>query len=103
MRRFSVPPGYRRSQPPWRPKLDPFVELIDRILEEDRSSPRKQWHTAKRIFERLLDEHGFSGGYAASSGMAMPGACERTAAPGGVLWLCAPRSPRPRAGGVSGP
>ncbi len=28
---FSVPPGYRRSRPPARPKLDPFVGIIDRI------------------------------------------------------------------------
>ena len=63
MLRFSVPPGYRRHHPPRRPKLDPFVGIIDRILEEDRSAPRKQRHTAKRIFERLRDEHGFEGGY----------------------------------------
>jgi IstB-like ATP binding protein len=29
---FSVPPGYRRSRPPARPKLDPFTGIIDRIL-----------------------------------------------------------------------
>ena len=33
---FSVPPGYRRSRPPARPKLDPFIGIIDRILEEDK-------------------------------------------------------------------
>jgi transposase len=60
---FSVPPGYRRSRPPARPKLDPFTGIIDRILEDDRLAPRKQRHTAKRIFERLRDEHGFEGGY----------------------------------------
>ena len=32
---FSVPPGYRRSRSPARPKLDPFIGIIDRILEED--------------------------------------------------------------------
>jgi transposase len=58
----SVPPGYRRRQPPKRPKLDPFTDIIERILEEDRTVHRKQRHTAKRIFERLRDEHGFSGG-----------------------------------------
>jgi len=31
---FSLPPGYRRSRPPARPKLDPFVGIIERILEE---------------------------------------------------------------------
>ncbi len=63
MLKFSVPPGYRRSKPVRRPKLDPYIGIIDRILEEDRHSPRKQRHTAKRIFERLRDEHGFEGGY----------------------------------------
>ena len=59
---FSVPPGYRRSRPPRRPKLDPFIGIIDAILEEDKSRPRKQRHTSKRIFERLRDEHGYCGG-----------------------------------------
>ena len=54
-------PGYRRRQPPKRPKLAPFTDIIDRILEEDRTVHRKQHHTAKRIFERLRDEHGFTG------------------------------------------
>src|SRR2546430_6794481 len=58
---FSVPPGYRRSRPPARPKLDPFTGIIDRILLEDEGRPRKQRHTSKRIFERLRDEHGSSG------------------------------------------
>ena len=59
---FSVPPGYRRKKPPARPKLDPFIGIIDRILEEDKSRPAKQRHTSKRIFERLRDEHGYGGG-----------------------------------------
>jgi len=59
---FSVPPGYRRSRPPVRPKLDPFIGIIDQILEEDKRRPAKQRHTTKRIFERLRDEHGFAGG-----------------------------------------
>ena len=57
----SEPPGYRRRQPPKRPKLAPFTDIIDGILEEDRTVHRKQRHTAKRIFERLRDEHGFTG------------------------------------------
>ena len=60
---FSVPPGYRRTKPPARPKLDPFTPIIDRMLEADRSAPPKQRHTAKRIYERLRDEHGYGGGY----------------------------------------
>ena len=59
----GVPPGYRRSRPPVRPKLDPFTGIIDRIIEEDRLVHRKQRHTAKRIFDRLREEHGFTGGH----------------------------------------
>src|SRR5438067_10024563 len=59
---FSVPPGYRRSRPPARPKLDPFTGIIDAILAEDERRPKKQRHTSKRIFERLRDEHGYCGG-----------------------------------------
>src|SRR4051812_41413189 len=59
---FSVPPGYRRSRPPARPKLDPFTGIIDAIMAADEARPKKQRHTAKRIFERLRDEHGYSGG-----------------------------------------
>jgi transposase len=63
MLRHSEPPGYQRRQDPKRPKLDPFTDIVDRILEDDRTVHRKQHHTAKRIFERLRDEHGFIGGY----------------------------------------
>jgi transposase len=62
MLEFSVPPGYRRSKPPVKPKLDPFIEIIDAILAEDKDRPKKQQHTSKRIFERLRDEHGYLGG-----------------------------------------
>jgi transposase len=61
--RYSVPPGYQRSVEPRRPKLDGFTGVIDQILETDGGSPRKQRHTAKRIYERLRDEYGFAGGY----------------------------------------
>ena len=59
----DVPPGYRRKRPPRRPKLEPYSGVIDRILEDDLGAPRKQRHTAKRIFDRLKKEHGFEGGY----------------------------------------
>jgi transposase len=63
MLEFSVPPGYRRQVPIRRPKLDGFSEIIDAWLEEDRGVHRKQRHTAKRVFDRLRKEHGFTGGY----------------------------------------
>ena len=63
MCRFSLPPGYRRTKPVGKPKLGPLLPVIDAILDADRTAPVKQRHTAKRIFERLRDEHGFAGGY----------------------------------------
>jgi transposase len=45
-----------------KPKLGPFLDRIAQILEEDKHAPRKQRHTAKRIFERL-GEAGYEGGY----------------------------------------
>jgi hypothetical protein len=36
--------------------------VIDGILRDDKSRLKKQQHTSKRIFERLRDEHGFTGG-----------------------------------------
>ena len=62
MMKFSVPPGYVRKKPPAKLKLDPFIPVIDRILGDDKPRPKKQHHTAKRIFERLRDEYGFTGG-----------------------------------------
>lgn len=51
--KHSVPPGYRRQATPQRPNLDPFVPVIDQILEEDKSKLKKQRHTSKRIHARL--------------------------------------------------
>ena len=59
---YSAPAGYRRTAPVRRPKLEGFTGIIDAILEADRKELRKQRHTAQRIFERLRDEHGFTGG-----------------------------------------
>ena len=60
---YSVPPGYRRQALPRRPKLKPYTGVIDLIMGDDLRLPKKQRHTAKRIFERLRDEYGFGGGY----------------------------------------
>ena len=55
-------PGYRRQAPRGKPKLGPFLPVIEEILEADKTAPAKQRHTAKRIFERLRDEYGYEGG-----------------------------------------
>lgn len=53
-----MPPAKRPPQRRSAPKLGPYRALIDSWLEADLRAPRKQRHTAKRIWQRLVDEHG---------------------------------------------
>ena len=52
----AIPPARKLSDRAKR-KLGPLTEHIDRMLELDQSAPRKQRHTAHRIWTRLQDEH----------------------------------------------
>lgn len=54
--------GYtkRKTQPC--PVLGPYHDVIYKWLEEDLERPKKQRHTAKRIYDRLLNEYDFNGG-----------------------------------------
>ena len=56
------PPGYRLSTPRARPKVGEFLGVIEEILVADRKAPTKQRHTSRKIFERLRDDHGYTGG-----------------------------------------
>src|ERR1700722_4230748 len=58
------PPGYRRTKPRRPPVLDlsPLLPVVHQILEDDQKAPKKQRHPAKRVFERLRAEHGYTGG-----------------------------------------
>src|SRR3954467_8927959 len=56
------PPGYRRTAPRRPSILEPLLPVVHQILQDDRKAPRKQRHTAVRIYRRLRDEHGYKGG-----------------------------------------
>jgi transposase len=57
------PRPYTLSQPRLAPTFGPFRPVVDGILLADETAPRKQRHTARQLFRRLRDEHGYSGGY----------------------------------------
>jgi len=58
----SEPPGYRMKRPRPKMKIGPYLEQITQIIKSDTSFPKKQRHTAKRIYERIL-EMGYQGKY----------------------------------------
>ena len=56
-----TPPGYPRKRKPKLPAIDPVRGYIDAWLARDKTRPRKQRHTAQRIYDRLKDEHQYKG------------------------------------------
>jgi transposase len=58
----AEPPGYRQQRPRKKPMLEAFLPVIEEILTADQQAPKRQRHTAKRVFERLRDEYGYLGG-----------------------------------------
>ena len=59
--RNPEPPPFRAPPPRRKPVLGPFLAIVQQLLDDDRHAPPKQRHTARRIFERLRDEHGYPG------------------------------------------
>ncbi len=53
---LSAVPVERKTPVRERPKLEPAMAFIDTILEADRKAPRKQRHTAHRIWCRIRAE-----------------------------------------------
>src|SRR5437867_9484250 len=57
------PQPYTRQKDPPAPKLGVFHAVIDAILTADEQAPRKQRHTMRQVFRRLVAEHEYPGGY----------------------------------------
>lgn len=55
------PEPFHRRTPRAKPVLGRFLPVIHRIIDEDRHAPPKQRHTARRIYDRLREEHGYDG------------------------------------------
>lgn len=54
----AVPPPRQPMEPRTLPAIGPHAATIRGWLTDDQKAPRKQRHTARRIWERLVDEHG---------------------------------------------
>ena len=54
-------PQYHLATPKACPVMGPFRGIVEVWLEQDRYSPRKQRHTAHRIYDRLVSEYSFGG------------------------------------------
>ncbi len=55
------PIGYGKREVQPYPVLGPYLGVIDSWLEGDKGNPRKQRHTATRVYHRLVSEEGFIG------------------------------------------
>jgi transposase len=53
--------GYKERYNQPFPILEPYLEIIDGWLKDDKENPKKQRHTAVRVYNRLKAEHGFRG------------------------------------------
>jgi len=60
--RDASPPHYTLTRSRPRPVLGRFVAIIDKWLADDELQPIKQRHTSRRIYHRLIEEHGYTGG-----------------------------------------
>ena len=96
----AEPPGYQKTKP--RSSIvDAFEPIIEEILKSDRQVHRKQRHTARRIFERLRDEHGYDAGERAATLMTLTSTALRNDLDvwaylkGGVRLRCKCERPRP--------
>jgi transposase len=54
----ATPPARKEYSSRGRPAIDPFVGVIDAWLVADLTAPVKQRHTARRVWQRLVAEHG---------------------------------------------
>ena len=57
----AAAPRYERRSPRAAPVMDPYLPFVRQWLTNDESAPRKQRHTARRVYDRLVAEHGFCG------------------------------------------
>ena len=79
-----------------RPALEGHEAWVESVLEADLGAPRKQRHTAKRVFDRLVDERGYEGSYSTVRRFVLDWRQARSAGGGGAGGGRAGRAGLPR-------
>ena len=59
----DMSPAAPEPAPRSRPALAGHEAWVESVLESDLGAPRKQRHTAKRVYDRLVAERGYEGSY----------------------------------------
>jgi len=57
----GLEPKYRRKKEPFAPVMGPYADIVEAWMKHDLDAPPKQRHTARRVYTRLVEEHGFTG------------------------------------------
>jgi transposase len=57
----GLEPKYRRKREPFSPVMSPYAGIVEAWLKHDLEVSPKQRHTARRVYTRLVREHGFKG------------------------------------------
>ena len=69
-----------------RPAMEGQEDWVRGVLESDLGAPRKQRHTAKRIYDRLVEERGFGGSYSTVRRFVLDWRRSRAAGAGRGTW-----------------
>jgi transposase len=95
VQKYAYREDYREKEPPSKKEkrskvMGPYMGAVDVWMDQDQKEPRKQRHTAKRIWERLVDEHGFGGSYSTVKKYVAKERMRRQREKGGYLPLSQP-------------
>ena len=63
MLKHYKPPGNCRKQKVAHRLMDDYAQVVADIIETDKTAPRKQKHTSRRIYDLLVSDHDFKGNY----------------------------------------
>jgi len=61
--KYPIPPGYRLAHTRCKPTIEPFAHILDKWIELNKNTRRKQRMPVMKIYKQLCDEYRFTGHY----------------------------------------